>query len=227
MMRPPQSGADVDAIATEWRVKVAQAAQVAKIRTRGNVPAWLQRLLGDLTAPTVDWRDILRGELSALGLDDFSYARPDRRFISSDIYQPHMISEDVGKIVVAVDTSGSIGDVELTRMLSEVTGVLQSVNFQELHLLYVDAELAAAHIFQSFDILTSDHPPVGGGGTSFRPAFKYAAAQQADILIYLTDGEGSLPSSVPEYPVIWCVILGVEQHIRDYLAPYERVLEIV
>jgi predicted metal-dependent peptidase len=45
--------------------------------------------------------------------------------LSGGYYMPSMIGERVGRIVVAVDTSGSIGMVELTDFLSEVKGIAE------------------------------------------------------------------------------------------------------
>jgi predicted metal-dependent peptidase len=51
---------------------------------------------------------------------------------------------------------------------------------------------------------------IGGGGTDFRPVFKYAEELNLDIdcLAFLTDGDGVFPDHVPRFPVIWGDISG-------------------
>jgi predicted metal-dependent peptidase len=47
----------------------------------------------------------------------------------------------------------------------------------------------------------------GGGGTSFKPIFKWAEQldRSPDLLVYFTDAEGAFPSQPPEFPVIWLI----------------------
>jgi predicted metal-dependent peptidase len=58
-------------------------------------------------------------------------------------------------------------------------------------------------------------PPVGGGGTDFRPFFESArresaatAAESEPLLVYITDGHGTFPSTAPGRPVLWVVVPG-------------------
>jgi predicted metal-dependent peptidase len=55
-------------------------------------------------------------------------------------------------------------------------------------------------------------PPVGGGGTSFRPFFERLAAERdswiATVAVYLTDGYGEFPSAAPSDPLLWVVTPG-------------------
>jgi predicted metal-dependent peptidase len=63
----------------------------------------------------------------------------------------------------------------------------------------------------------------GGGGTDFRPAFKWMEENDVvpDVLLYLTDGYGTFPEEAPEYPVIWGDISGQP---KNY--PWGDVVEV-
>ena len=46
----------------------------------------------------------------------------------------------------------------------------------------------------------------GGGGTDFRPVFRYVDEHpelEPNLLIYFTDGYGDYPDRAPAYPVMW------------------------
>ena len=55
-------------------------------------------------------------------------------------------------------------------------------------------------------------PPVGGGGTDFRPFFarlpKHRPPWEPSVAIYLTDGYGEFPERAPRCPVLWVVTPG-------------------
>ena len=52
----------------EWKVRVAQAAQAAKMM--GKMSAGLERLVGEILKPKVDWRDVLRKFLEDINAVD-------------------------------------------------------------------------------------------------------------------------------------------------------------
>jgi predicted metal-dependent peptidase len=119
-----------------------------------------------------------------------------------------LIGESVN-VFVAVDTSGSIGQVELQAFLSEVYGILAAYPHLHCLLYYADADVYEPYELESQQNLPK---PQGGGGTSFVPFFK-AINQEWDrhsqaVSIYLTDGYGTFPSKPPELPTLWVVTPG-------------------
>ena len=66
---------------------------------------------GDLLKTQVDWREVLREFVTTtcVGNDYSTWSRPNRRLLGQDIYLPSGISEKVEDLVVAVDTSYSVG----------------------------------------------------------------------------------------------------------------------
>ena len=57
------------------------------------------------------------------------------------VYMPSGISQQVGELVIAIDTSASIGQRELTTFLSEIKSVCDTVNPDRIRLLYWDTEV--------------------------------------------------------------------------------------
>jgi predicted metal-dependent peptidase len=90
----------------EWKVRVAQAAQAAKMM--GKMSAGLERLVGEILKPKVDWRDVLRKFVEKCKTDQRTWAKFNRRFLAQGIYLPSVSGEAIGEIAFAVDCSGSI-----------------------------------------------------------------------------------------------------------------------
>jgi len=154
----------------------------------------LSRELQDLLEPKIDWREVLREFVKSTcrAKDTSSWRRPNRRYLSTGTYMPSMIGERVGHLVVAVDTSGSIGDAELAEFLSEVKGIAEEVNPEKVDLLYWDSEVAAHEEYSDADVpnIVSSTKPAGGGGTSPSCVSAYIAEKkiEPECIIVLTDG---------------------------------------
>lgn len=108
----------------DWQVAVAQAKQASE--QRGNLPGGLARAITAIVEPTVPWQDVLREFLarSLSARDDYSWSVPNRRYIAQDMYLPSLRSESMGEVVVAIDTSGSVGERELNAFGAELNGIL-------------------------------------------------------------------------------------------------------
>jgi predicted metal-dependent peptidase len=207
-VRVPGAGspAEVRQSQAEWEVAVAQAHQVAK--QRGTLPAGLARLVEQVLHPKVDWREVLREFVASHARNDFSWSQPNRRFVHLGLYLPGLRSEELGEVVLAVDTSGSIGPEDLARFAAETQAILESFDCS-LTVLYHDTEVQNVQRWRSGDgplVLE----PVGGGGTSHVCVFHWLAQQpdEPTCVICLTDLDTEFPDAEPAVPVLWAVVVG-------------------
>lgn len=198
-----QANSDAD-----WQINVAQAKNQAN--QKGELPGQLKQLVDDIVQPKANWREALRRFVNAFAKDDFSWFPPNRRFIGSGIYMPSLRSEELGTIIVAFDTSGSIAcDPELMQQFaSEIEGMLTAYKCKVV-IFYHDTRVAHTQEWCSTDgpLLVE---PRGGGGTSHVPLFEQNIAEQilmeqVACVICLTDGYTSYPSNPPGVPVIWAM----------------------
>ena len=152
------------------------------------------RDLEALLKPQIDWRDVLREFISTTcaGNDFSTWSRPNRKFISTGVYMPSGISQSVGELVVAVDTSASIGQRELTTFLSEIKSVCDNVRPDRIRLLYWDTEVCADETYDhaETDTLVQSTKPAGGGGTDVRCVSEYMTEHKINpqAVIVFTDG---------------------------------------
>jgi predicted metal-dependent peptidase len=175
----------------------------------------LDRDLLDLLEPKVDWREMLREFVKSTchAKDTSSWRRVNRRFLSMGTYMPSLIGEKVGHLVVAVDTSGSVGQEELSGFLTEVKGIAEEVKPSQVDLIYWDSHVAAHEEYTEGmvgDIINSTKPR-GGGGTSPSCVSAYLKEKQIkpECIIVLTDGYvGNDWGSDWTAPVLWAIVGG-------------------
>jgi predicted metal-dependent peptidase len=177
----------------EVQKQIDQALRQGEI-IRGKMAGNQNRSIQELLEPKVDWREQLREFVNATckNKDKTSWKRPSRRFIGQDIYMPSMIGETVGKLVVGIDTSGSIGNEELNEFLSEVVGICDDVTPESLELIYWDYDVAAHETYNigDYDGLATTTKPAGGGGTRVGSLNTYLKDKRItpEAIIVLTDG---------------------------------------
>jgi len=140
-----------------------------------------------------------------LGRDDYSWIRPNRRFLHGGLYLPSLSTTcELDQIVVAVDTSGSISERELRFMAGVCEDILTAFPRATLSILHCDTEVRSDRQVHLEDLpLTLDAQ--GGGGTRFRPVFQWVEERgfEPRLLIYLTDLFCGDHPSEPAYPVLW------------------------
>jgi predicted metal-dependent peptidase len=185
----------------EWKVKVAQAAQAAKMM--GKLSAGMERFVDTILKPKVDWRDVMQRFLVKVRNAERTFSRPNRRFVSQGLYLPSVTGETMGDVVFGVDCSGSIDQDEINQYAAEIRTVHEDLSPRTLHVVYFDSSVSHYDKFEPDD--TVEVKPHGGGGTAFSPVFKFIDEQGIDPVacVILTDLCCSDFGSAPSYPVLW------------------------
>jgi predicted metal-dependent peptidase len=185
----------------EWSIAADQAIRAAKVC--GHEPVNVDRPLRESRQSKQDWRSILRDFVAATAPSDYRWTPPNRRYLASGLYLPSVERTGIGPIVVAVDTSGSIGTEELEQFAGEVSAISDEAKPESIHVVYCDAAVQASQEFGPSEPIQLE--PKGGGGTDFRPVFEWVEANNIApvCLIYLTDLCCHSYPQIPEYPVLW------------------------
>lgn len=170
----------------------------AEKQKRGTIPDYLQRILDEIVAPKISWKEALNAYFQEISRNDYTWQRKNTRYNS--FYMPSLHRVESDNIVVAIDTSGSIDSKMITDFIAEVTEI-NSIS-KSITLIYCDAKV---HTFETIESGDAIPKPIGGGGTDFEPVFKAVAENgiEPPVLIYLTDGECDSFGEEPDYPVIW------------------------
>jgi predicted metal-dependent peptidase len=203
------------ALAKEIDQAIRQGAILA-----GKVGGNVDRSFTDLMSAKVDWKEALREFVSSVsqGKDDSTWRKPNRRWLQHDIYMPSTVSESMGRVVVAIDTSGSIYGEVLNRFISEVASVMQNMNPEQVDLLYWDSEVAGHEVYglNDADRMTASTKPRGGGGTTPSSITRYMAKHKIDPVcaIILTDGYvGNDWGGTWNCPTLWAITSDIKSPI--------------
>lgn len=194
-------------LARELDEAIRQGAMAAgKLGTGGD------RDLQELLQPQVDWREVLRDFITSTcaGSDYSTWSKPNRRYRAHGVYLPSGISEQVDELVVAIDTSGSIGQRELTAFLTEVQEIAQTVHPSRVRILYWDTAVCRDEVYENDEIerIAESTKPAGGGGTMVEcvPAHMIQHNIKPQAAIILTDGYLGGSWGTWTCPTLWCIL---------------------
>jgi predicted metal-dependent peptidase len=177
----------------------------------GRLGAKVPRAIKDLLVAKVDWRDALRDFWSTVvrGKDEFSWKSYDMRRYSMGMLLPVSISETIGEVIVAIDTSGSIGQRELSEFATELVSLCNAVSPSSLRVLWWDTQVHGEQLFvDNYDEIATMLKPLGGGGTHVSSVSKYLVEHDArpEAVIIFTDGHVEQPIDWKhDAPTLWLI----------------------
>ena len=216
------SADEKEALAKEVDQALRQGAILAG-KLKGGVP----REVSDMLEAKVDWRKVLREYITSYCAEkDLStWRKPNRRWVDQDVYLPSVIGEAVGRIVVGIDMSGSIGAAEIGQFLGELMNICNAVHPEGIDLIYWDTQVCQHEKYDagSYEGLMTSTKPKGGGGTDPACVADYIRDHKikAECCVMLTDGYVS-SWGVWSTPVLWGITtkrlvadVGVSVYVGD------------
>ena len=169
--RPTYSKDELKRIRDEIKENMVSAAQSAGA---GNIPKGVDRLIKELTEPKMNWRELLRQQIQSTIKSDYTFSRPSRKGWHTGAILPGMNFAETIDICIAIDMSGSIGDVQGRDFLSEVQGIMDEYRDYNIKLWCFDTKVYNECDFSAdgADSLL-DYEIMGGGGTDFMCNWTY------------------------------------------------------
>jgi len=209
-----RQGEDADR-AAEWQAHVTRALQTPGAAGRG-IGAVLARAL-DLPRVETPWEVRLRGLLAKAVSETtrLSYRRPRASWIAAEaearlsggpapVFEPGLArNRKRARIVVGLDSSGSVSDAVLSLFAAEVAGIARRSG-AETHLLCFDETVYDHAVLapgQCECALTSEDFR-REGGTSFTDVMDEARRVDPSIAVILTDLDGAFGPR-PPFDVVW------------------------
>jgi len=187
--RPKYSAEEKQKIRDE--IKEAVLAAAAASDGAGNLPAGVKRIIQDMTAPKMNWRELIRMQLESTIKSDYTWLRSSRRGWHMDAVMPGMKLEPMIDIAISIDASGSMGEKILKDVLGEVAGIMEQFPNYRIHVVSFDTEVYNPQQFDSenLDDIT-EYEVMGGGGTDFDCVFRYFKENEIEPKrhIMFTDG---------------------------------------
>jgi len=188
----------------EQEIKISLIQAENQSKQYGIFPGGLKREIQDIIKPKIDPREFLQNFIAMNAKNDFTWSLPERRYLQQKIFLPSLRNEELGNIIVAIDTSGSIDQKEFDNFAAILSEILQNYKV-DITVLYCDTKVHTPQY------LTQEDLPLklvakGWGGTDLSQVFKFVRKEDLDpvCLIYFTDLECDVfPDFVPYYPTIW------------------------
>lgn len=175
-------------------------AQIEGGKGRGALPGGIERSIQQMLHRPHNWRRDLR----CIGNAAVRCDRRSTRLRLNRRFGVHFSGRKVrraGKVIVAVDTSGSVGDAMLAAFWEEVRAISCKA---EVIVVECDAGIHAVWRLRGRRKVNLH----GGGGSDFRPAFLLAQGRLGDVprkwkalaagashLVFLTDGDITVPDA--------------------------------
>ena len=185
----------------------------------GKMSANIPREIAELTEAKVDWREALREFVTSFCMDkdESTWRRPSRRWIGQDVYMPSSVGESVGRIVLGIDMSGSIGSEEISAFLSEVKKICETVRPEGIDLLYWDTAVCQHEKYDQDQLenLLSTTKPRGGGGTDPQCIVDHMLQHKikAECAVILTDGYVGSWGQGWSCPTLWGITSDVVSEV--------------
>ncbi|MGI9033920.1 MAG: vWA domain-containing protein [Acidimicrobiales bacterium] len=184
---------------------------------RGRLSAGWKRWAENQLDPKIDWRRVLAAEIrkgvsTVTGRVDYTYRRPSRRAHATPGIVLPALERPVPEVAVVVDTSGSMSEAQLARILAEIDGVLKGVGLArgQVRVLSVDAAVKSVRRVSTAAAVDL----VGGGGTDMGAGLDAVARlrPRPSVVVVLTDGLTPWPDSAPKaMQVVVCMVTSDSQ----------------
>ena len=178
----------------------------------GAMPGEVKEVLDALNprpAPQLQWQQLLHlfAESATKTRLKNTIKRPSKRYGTV----PGLKIRHRQRLLVAIDTSGSIGSDDLKTFFNEIFHLWRAG--AQVHILEADTKVYRQYLYQG----KTPEIVMGRGGTDFNDALQLANREYPDGFIYFTDGYAAKPNTRPRVPVLWVLTKrGLEPKQREW-----------
>jgi len=178
------------------------AQKLNKAKEYGDLPLGIEILVPNIYDGKINWKDELYEVIEHAVKFDYKLFPANKKFLHLGVALPSL-SGTMAKIVIAIDSSGSIDDKLLGLFLGEVESIMNMFSNFEIDLIIADAKVQEHTVLYPGDKINKTIK--GGGGTNFLETFNYIEQniQNINLFLYFTDGAGKFPISKYSFETIW------------------------
>lgn len=219
-----QAGDDADEITSVIREFINDSYEMMDEETRGLMPAYyLEQVKKINEPPKIPWQRLLKKYVGTIAAGkrktrtQLNRRQPNRYDLSGEM------NDKMLKIVVAIDTSGSVTVQEIAQIFNEIFAILAKRRYN-ITVIECDSEIQRIYLVRKPSDVKLD--VAGRGGTLFTPVIEHINSDRYyrdALLIYFTDGYGE--DKIPKpltYRNLW-VITGHSEEL-SLKNPYGAVI---
>ncbi|MEM4511419.1 MAG: VWA-like domain-containing protein, partial [Nanopusillaceae archaeon] len=193
-------------------------------RKAGQGMVGLEKILEILKKKDPTWKRILKNIIGSI--DDekrLTYDRPNRKREVEEILPGIKREEDKVKVIVAIDTSGSIFNNKI--WYEKVVNYLQAEERIEIERAYYFED--GFFEIKPSELKKSEIKIKGGGGTDINPLFQKIKDWRGDLILVFTDGELFGKVIKTKTRALWLVIPEGKESLRELIKdrPLDKIVE--
>ena len=169
------------------------------VSSYGKLPGRVKQSLDSLKRkelPLVNWKKVLKlfAESSAKTKIKNTIKRKSKRYGTF----PGIKIRRLKKLLVAIDTSGSVSIEEIALFFSEIYHIWRSG--AEIRVVECDTQISREYDYKGI----TPSFVTGRGGTDFNAPIEYGNDEYSpDALVYFTDGYAPIPVIKSRHPILW------------------------
>lgn len=171
----------------------------------GTMPNEIEVELQKTLNPPLPWNVILQNYLTSFAQDDFSFRRPNKKFLPT-YYLPTAYSEAVCNIAVAVDISSSVTDHEFNVFIQKIDEIKKTMKPQKMTIISFNTKITGIQ-----ELTPEDNPLTklkfkGRGGTHVGEILQWAADNKPTVMLVFSDGEfNHIEPKDKRVPIVWLI----------------------
>ncbi|NDB81881.1 MAG: hypothetical protein EB127_03910 [Alphaproteobacteria bacterium] len=196
---------------------VRQSGSNARGYIPGNLLSEIDRLL-EKKDPVTNWKAYFRRFIAAS--TTVTVKKTKRKESIRFVGQPGLKFNPKHKLLIAIDTSGSVSDKELANFMAELEFI--SKTGTKMTLLHCDSAIAKVEEYSKQNTVKV----YGRGGTDFDPPVDYMNKNKSKYtcLVYFSDGACSPPSIKTTKPILWVMTRGERHQYKEQNFPGDVVI---
>lgn len=166
----------------------------------GSIPGELTQVIDQFLNPKLPWETLFFNFFNELTTDEYSYARPNRR------YEDPLLPGKTGRnglehLIHYQDISGSITDDNILMFNSELKFIKDEFNPQKMTVVTFDTKIRDIYVFEEGDEFEKIEI-TGRGGTDLKDVFAHMKREAPNAAVIFTDLCVRIPPN-PGIPIIW------------------------
>ena len=162
----------------------------------------MAKYFGIMTAPKFNWKHLLRDFIQeVMGHGDETFSRINRMWSTDEFVLPGYEDEELGKMAILQDTSGSFIYSEAQDSWAYIKQLKEELSFPAIVIQH-DTEVVKVDEYDEHET-EIEIKSYGGGGTDHSAALEEAEKHNPIGIICFTDLYTRYPDKPPSVPVLW------------------------
>ena len=172
----------------DGKQELAQAYNAMRMRGIGG--GAIEKYVGEALASRMPWHKIMENYFHAKCEQKTQWTRPNKRYLDTAYMPRRARFPSMGRVVIGIDTSGSISDEEIKKFIGHVDRIVEDCHPESVDILYVTEEVEHTEHYEDGDYPIEAQQNRWCGGTDMREVVHWAEnnCPDADLVVVFTDG---------------------------------------